>query len=273
MKEKRVVARGALKPLTKLKTELPFQIQKMQLTLIDKIKHEGTDIMSFKFYRKDDKNYLNYKAGQFSIVDLGTKEDTKGQTRAFTIASSPTEEDVILISTRIRDTPFKQKLSKLEKGTPVRITGPEGDFVLPDDYSNRVVFLSGGIGVTPFRSMIGYATDKQLPLKITMFDANRNQANILYKDAFDTWAKLNKNLDIIYTISEEDEKSSASDWKGETGFIDKAMLTKYLTKYEINRSTFYICGPPAMLNAMYTLLAKEIKVPDDKIKTEEFSGY
>jgi ferredoxin-NADP reductase len=253
--------------------ELPSRPLKMQLTLLDKVKHEGTDIMSFKFFRKDDQNYLNYKAGQFAIVDLGTNEDKKGPTREFTIASSPTEKDVILISTRIRDTPFKQKLSKLEKGTSVKITAPEGDFVLPDDYSNRVVFLSGGIGVTPFRSMIGYATDKQLPLKMTMFDSNRNPANILYKDEFDSWTKLNRNLEIIYTITEEGEKSPSLDWKGERGFIDKAMLEKYLTKYELNHSTYYICGPPAMLNAMYKLLAKEIKVPDEKIKTEEFYGY
>lgn len=137
MKKARIVKEK--KPL-----ELPSRPIKMQLILLDKMKHEGTDIMSFKFFRKDDKNYLNYKAGQYSIVDLGTREDTKGPTRAFTIASSPTEKDVILISTRIRDTPFKQKLSKLEKGTSVRITGPEGDFTLPGDYSNRVVLLSGG---------------------------------------------------------------------------------------------------------------------------------
>lgn len=253
--------------------ELPASPVKMQLTLLEKVKLEGTDIMSFKLFRKDDNNYLNYNAGQFAIVDLGTKEDAKGPTRAFTIASSPTEKDVILISTRIRDTPFKQKLSKLEKGTLVRITGPDGDFVLPYEYSNRVVFISGGIGVTPFRSMAKYATDKQLPLKITMFDSNRNQANILYKEEFDSWAKLNKNLEIIYTITEEAEKSPSSDWKGETGFIDKAMLLRYLSKNELNHSTFFLCGPPAMLNAMYKLLVKEIKVPDDKIKTEEFSGY
>ena len=245
----------------------------MHLTLLDKVKHQGTDIMSFKFFRKDGKNYLNYIAGQYAIVDLGTKEDKKGPTREFTIASSPTEKDVILISTRIRDTPFKQKLSKLEKGASVKITGPQGDFILPDNYSNRLVFLSGGIGVTPFRSMIAYATDKQLPLKITMFDSNRNRANILYKEEFDGWAKLNKNLEIIHTITEEGEKSPSLDWKGERGFIDKAMLTRYLTKYELNHSTFYLCGPPAMLNAMYKLLVKEIKIPDDKIKTEEFYGY
>ena len=78
--------------------------------------------------------------------------------------------------------------------------------MLHDDYSKPAIFLSGGIGVTPFRSMIKYATDKQLPLKITMFDSNRNQRNILYKDEFDKWVVQNQNLKIVYTITEEEKK-------------------------------------------------------------------
>jgi ferredoxin-NADP reductase/nitrite reductase/ring-hydroxylating ferredoxin subunit len=256
---------------------LPPQPLKLQLRLVEKVSHEGTDVMSFKFSRSDDQNYLNYKAGQYSIVDLGTKEDPKGPIRSFTISSSPTEKDYILITTRIRDTPFKQKLSKLEKGTAVKITAPAGEFTLPQDYSEPVVFLSGGIGVTPFRSMIKYATDKQLPLKITMFDSNRNQSNILYKEEFESWAGLNKNLKIVYTITEEEGEtlpsSTALEWKGEKGRIDKSMLARYLSKNEMNDSIFYICGPSAMLNAMQKLLSEEIRIPADRIKVEEFIGY
>lgn len=183
---------------------VPARPLKLELKLVQKESYEGTDIMSFRFSRGDDKNHLNYRAGQYSVLDLGTKEDSKGPTRSFTIASSPTEKDAILITTRIRDTPFKQKLSKLEEGTAVKITAPVGRFTLPEDRSKSVVFLSGGIGVTPFRSMIKYATDKELPLKITMFDSNRNQSNILYKDEFDKCVKVNKNLRIIYTIAGEE---------------------------------------------------------------------
>ena len=86
-----------------------------------------------------------------------------------------------MISTRIRDSPYKQKLSALEEGTKVKVRGPEGQFVLHDDYSKPAVFLSGGIGVTPFRSMIKYTTDLQQPRKIIMFDSNRNKENILFK--------------------------------------------------------------------------------------------
>ena len=250
---------------------------KMQLKLLDKVSHKGTDIMSFRFSRSDSENHLNYRAGQYSIIDLSTREDPKGPIRSFTIASSPTEKDSVMITTRIRDTPFKQKLSRLDAGTVVKITAPAGDFTLSEDYSKPVVFLSGGIGVTPFRSMIKYAADRQLPLKITMFDSNRNHANILYKDEFDSWAKLNKNLKIVYTITEEEAEnlpsSATSEWKGEKGLIDKAMLTRHLNKDQLNDSIFYICGPPAMLNAMQKLLSEQIGVSGDKIRIEEFTGY
>src|SRR5205807_1430520 len=148
-------------------------------------------------------------------------------------------------STRIRDSPYKKRLSTLEHGAKVKVRGPEGQFVLHQDYSKAAVFLSGGIGVTPFRTMIKYATDKQLPLKIVMFDSNRNRDNILFRKEFDEWANVNKNLKIIYTISEEDQHGSQSpsssssssssstdrtdtDWKGEYGRIDKAMILKYV---------------------------------------------
>jgi ferredoxin-NADP reductase len=86
-----------------------------------------------------------------------------------------------MIPTRIRDTPYKKRLSSLEKGAIVKVRGPQGKFVLHEDFSKPAVFLSGGIGVTPFRSIIKHATDKQLSIKIVMFDSNRNQEDILFK--------------------------------------------------------------------------------------------
>jgi ferredoxin-NADP reductase/nitrite reductase/ring-hydroxylating ferredoxin subunit len=262
-----------------------------ELTLLEKKKIEGTDIMSFKFSKEgireegepgNIKRSLDYTAGQYAYFDIGeVKDDLKGPIRHFTIASSPTE-DFIMISTRIRDTPYKKRLSSIEEGVRVKVRGPEGKFVLHEDYSKAAVFLSGGIGVTPFRSIIKYATDKQLPVKIVMFDSNRNKQNILYKKEFDEWANANKNLRLVYTITEDEDRgqqstssSSSSAWKGERGRIDREMLTKHLTSndYDINRSIFYVCGPPAMLNAMKKTLENELKITKDRIKVEEFTGY
>jgi glycine betaine catabolism B len=254
----------------------------LELTLLEKDKVEGTDVMSFKFSRQNDqvenKIVFDYTAGQFAFFDIGeVYDDPKGPIRHFTISSSPTE-NFIMFSTRIRDSPYKKRLSTLEEDAKVKVRGPEGQFVLHQDYSKPAVFLSGGIGVTPFRSMIKYATDKQLPTRITMFDSNRNRSNILFKKEFDDWAGISKNLKIIYTISEDDQNEQSissieNDWKGEYGRINKAMILKYLDTNVLDNSIFYICGPPGMLKAMQALLQEELNIPKDRIKIEEFTGY
>jgi ferredoxin-NADP reductase/nitrite reductase/ring-hydroxylating ferredoxin subunit len=258
-------------------------LPQIELTLLEKDKIEDTDVTSFKFSKQnvqgggEDKiTPLNYTAGQFAFFDIGgVYNDPKGPIRHFTISSSPTE-NFIMFSTRIRESPYKKRLSTLEEGSRVKVRGPEGQFILHEDYSKPAVFLSGGIGVTPFRSMIKYATDKQLPLKIVMFDSNRNRENILFNKEFDEWTKINKNLKIIYTISEDEQQpssSTANDWKGEYGRIDKAMILKYLDTNMLDNSVFYICGPPSMLKAMESLLQDNLEIPKERIKVEEFTGY
>ena len=265
---------------------------RFNLRLLEKQKVEGTDIMSFKFAKQEGeeqqqqgqngKKRLEYSAGQFAFFDIGdVYNDPEGPIRHFTITSSPTE-DFIMISTRIRDTPYKKRLSSLEENTTiVKVRGPEGKFTLHEDYSRPAVFLSGGIGVTPFRSMIKCATDKQLPIKIIMFDSNRNQKNILYKKEFDECANMNKNLKVVYSITEEEggeeqpaQTSSPSiAWNGERGRIDKAMITRYLSDEDIKDSIFYICGPPGMVKAMQNLIQNELQIQKENIKIEEFTGY
>jgi ferredoxin-NADP reductase/nitrite reductase/ring-hydroxylating ferredoxin subunit len=253
-----------------------------ELTLLEKQEHKDTDVMSLKFGKQDNvsHNILNYKAGQYAFFDIGgVNNDSKGPVRHFSLASSPTEEE-IMISTRIRDTPYKKRLSSLKIGSKAKVSKPLGKFVLHDDYSKPAVLLSGGIGVTPFRSMIKYATDKQLPMSIVLFDSNRNVPNTLYKEKFDECLNRNKNLKIVYTITEKEDDNQTSsaidvskEWKGERGRIDKAMLTKYLNDNEITNSIFYICGPPNMVNAMKELLQEGLQIPKDRIRIEEFTGY
>jgi glycine betaine catabolism B len=268
-----------IKPRGKIKSQPPSEIE-----LLEKIKVDGTDIMSFKFSKQSNElqgrqeaALSDYTAGQFAFFDIGgVNSDPKGPIRHFTISSSPTE-DFIMFTTRIRDSPYKKRLSELKEGAKVKVRGPEGQFVLHDDYSKPAVFLSGGIGVTPFRSMIKSVIDKQLPLKIIMFDSNRDSDNILFKKEFDEWIKLSKDLKIIYTVSEDkhdiDQSYVNNGWKGEYGRINKAMILKYLDDTLLNNSIFYICGPPGMLKAMQSLLQGELEISKEKIKMEEFTGY
>jgi glycine betaine catabolism B len=264
-----------------IKKEGKSKSNQLELTLTKKDKVEGTDVMSFKFNKQNDglenKILFDYTAGQFAFFDIGeVYNDPKGPIRHFTISSSPTE-NFIMFSTRIRDSPYKKRLSTLQEGAKVKVRGPEGQFVLHQDYSKPAVFLSGGIGVTPFRSMIKYATDRQLPTRIIMFDSNRDRGNILFRKDFDDWEKVNKNLKIIYTIDENEQHkqslSTANDWKGEYGRINKAMISKYIDTNVLNNSIFYICGPPGMLKAMQALLQEDLNIPKERIKVEEFTGY
>jgi ferredoxin-NADP reductase/nitrite reductase/ring-hydroxylating ferredoxin subunit len=251
------------------------KLNEFELSLLEKQKYNETDVMSFKFSKQDieQKKELDYISGQYAFFDIGgVYNDPEGPLRHFTIASSPTE-NFIMISTRIRDTPYKKRLSSLEEEkAKVKVRGPMGKFILHEDYSKPAVLLSGGIGVTPFRSMIKYATDKQLPIKIVMFDSNRDEANILYKNEFDECLKTNKNLKIICTITGEGQPPLGH-WEGEAGRIDKTMITKYVSEDELNKSIFYICGPPAMLNALQNILNEKLKISKDRVKIEEFTGY
>jgi glycine betaine catabolism B len=256
--------------------------EKDEFTLLEKHEYRNTDTMSFKFgnHHNISQNVFNYIAGQFAIFDIGeVYNDPEGPVRDFSIASSPTEEE-IMISTRIRDTPYKKRLSSLEIGAKVKVSKPLGKFVLHDDNSKPAVLLSGGIGVTPFRSMIKYATDKQLPMSMVMFDSNKNISNILYKEEFDECLDKNQNLKIVYTITQkEDDRQATSaigvnkEWRGEIGRIDEMMITKYLNDNEIMNSIFYICGPPGMVDAMKKMLQERLLIPKDRIRIEEFTGY
>jgi NAD(P)H-flavin reductase len=130
--------------------------------------------------------------------------------------------------------------------------------------------------------MIKYATDMKLQLKIIMFDSNKNKENILFKKEFDELANLNNNINIIYTLTEENsqeqqqqkpQSSTMNLWKWEFGRIDKAMILKYVDNTTIKNSLFYICGPPVMLKSMKSIICEELKIPEDNIKVEEFTGY
>lgn len=243
---------------------------KVSLELVSKEKLQETDIMTFKLSR----DKVDFAAGQYAFFKLdGISGDAKGPVRHFSIASSPTEQGYLIISTRIRDTPYKQKLASLQEGNEILAWGPQGEFVLHDDHLTPAVFLSGGIGVTPFRSMIKYATDRQLPLKITMFDSNKNEQGILYKGEFDRWAGQNKNFKVVYTLTEEEHRQRSASWAGEYGRISKEMIEKHLPDGEAAKAVYYICGPPGMLKAMQKLLQEELRIPRERMKIESFTGY
>ncbi len=153
-------------------------------------------------------------------------------------------------------------------GTEVSLDAPHGSLTLHSDARIPTVFLSGGIGVTPVRSIVLQATHEKLPHKIILFDSNRRPEDSAFLDELAEAQKKNPNFTLVGTMTGM-EKSSKT-WGGETGFVTKAMLIKSV--HDLSLPIFYISGPPAMVAAMRKIL-DDSGVKNDKIRTEEFSGY
>ena len=241
----------------------------MKLKLIEKNQNVPDDTVSFKLERRDKNgNFIKYKPGQFITLDMNTKKDEKGPSRCLSLSSSPSES-FLMVTTKIRDSLFKQKLESMSPGSDLSVKSLEGKFTFPEDKTKDLVFISGGIGVTPFRSMLKYSVDMSLPTNILMFDSNKSPDQILFKEEFDQWEKMNKNLKIVYTLTEH----TPSRWWGEVGRIDEKMLRKYISAGKIENSVFYICGPPKMVEEIKKILKEDLKIDENDIITEQFSGY
>jgi len=153
-------------------------------------------------------------------------------------------------------------------GLQVKIDGPGGSFVLHRKSEKPAVFLAGGIGITPFLSIIRQAVHDQSPHHMYLFYSNRRPEDAAFLDLLSEATKQNPNFHLIATMTETDK--SHREWRGETGFINKDMLTKHLPS--LQGPIYYLAGPPAMVAAMRSMLI-EAGVDEDDIRTEEFSGY
>lgn len=212
---------------------------------------------------------FDFKAGQTIDVTLVNPPETddEGNIRTFSIASAP-HEGQLMVATRMRDTAFKRVLNSVPLGTDVKIEGPFGSMTLHNKTDRPAVMLAGGIGITPFRSIILDVANKKLPHKIFLFYSNRRPEDAVFLDEMKKAENQNKDFKLITTMTEM-EKSKES-WRGETGHINKEMLAKYID--DPAKPIYYIAGPPQMAAAM-KLMLNQADMNDDDIRMEEFAGY
>lgn len=212
---------------------------------------------------------FSFKAGQFGDFTLidPPETDFEGNTRGFSLTSAPYEND-LMFATRMRDTAFKRVLRTVEIGTEITLDAPYGSFTLHNNPRIPAVFLTGGIGITPVRSIVLQAVHDNLPHKILLFYSNRRPEDSAFLNELKEAQEMDPNYLFVGTMTEM-EKSSEK-WGGETGHINKAMLVKYID--DLTLPIYYIAGPAALVSAMRKTL-NEAGVDDDNIRTEEFSGY
>jgi ferredoxin-NADP reductase len=225
---------------------------------------EGT--MAFYFEKP---NGFEFRAGQAIDVTLldPPETDSEGNIRTFSIASSPFE-DGLMIATRMRDSAFKRVLKSMPLGTPVKIDGPSGSLTLHKNSSRPAVFLAGGIGITPFLSILGQAAHDRLPHQLYLFYSNRRPEDAPFLDTLNELQKTNPKFRFVPTMTEIGK--SHQKWIGQTGFIDSSMLAKAVSS--LQGPIYYIAGPPAMVAAMRQMIVAA-GADEDDMRTEEFSGY
>ena len=185
--------------------------------------------------------------GQFIEIHLG-----KNPIYSFSLASSPKEKD-LMITTRMRPSEFKNKLNGLKIGNRIKIDGPFGQFTLHENKNTLAVFLAGGIGVTPFHSMIKDSLNR----KITLFHSNRNKKDAPFLEELKKMEDKNFKLVSVFT-KENNER------------IDSKMLKKNIKNWR--KAIFYAVGSTGFVQSMVNLLS-EMKIKPENIKTENFSGY
>jgi ferredoxin-NADP reductase len=222
--------------------------------------------MSFRFTKPQG---WSYRAGQFVDITLldPPETDAEGNLRGFSISSAP-REDVITITTRLRDTAFKRVLQSVPLGTLVKMEGPFGDLRL-HHAARPAVLLAGGIGITPFRSiLVETIGGGPLPYPVVVFHANRRREDAAFGDEFRSLARTDPNLKFVPTMTAMSESEHA--WDGERGHIDAAMLGRHLNG--LVDPIYYIAGPPGMVQALRGMLIAA-GVDEDDVRIEEFTGY
>ena len=225
---------------------------------------EGT--MSFRFEKPSG---WNFKAGQYLDMTLldPPETDSEGNVRSFSIASAP-QEETLMVATRMRDTAFKRVLRTMPFETAVRIEGPSGDLILQNDVTRTAVFLAGGIGITPFRSIVHWAAKEKSQNRIVLFYSNRRPEDAPFLAELQSLERDNPKYKLIGSMTEMEK--SHRPWTGETGLIDQEMLGRHLKGAA--SPIYYIAGPPAMVKGLHEMLSKT-GVNDDDIRAEEFAGY
>jgi len=216
---------------------------------------------------------FRFNAGQHIRMTLinPPETDTEGNSRFFTMASTPQEPDLVF-AMRMRDTAFKRVLSSKQVGEKVLIEilleSPHGSFVLHENASKPAVFIAGGIGIVPAYSMIKDAVQRKLTHKVFLFYSNRRPEDTPYLNELKNLARQNPSFLLIATMTKAEK--SAQTWQGENGYINRTMLEKYVD--DLRSPIYYIAGLPEMVNGMQAMLA-EVAVNKNNIRAEEFAGF
>jgi ferredoxin-NADP reductase len=226
---------------------------------------EAAEVMSFVFDLAG--QTYEYLPGQYAVYELDELSfpDDRGKKRHFTISSSPSEKGIIMFTTRLRGSGFKETLRHAPLGYELTVSSARGSFVLPAGEARRHVFIAGGIGITPYRSILRYAADTQTPLQVRMLYFNRLPSHIVFGRELEEIARRIPTFSLVCVVDGPDE-----DWKGERGELSESMIRRYVP--ELDQALFWLSGPPQAVGAFRKVL-EQTGIREEAIRLENFMGY
>ncbi len=228
-------------------------------TTVKEIVPRTFDTTSFRFPRPAG---FDFKPGQYMFVTV--KVGDNELMHPFSISSSPTDADLIEFTKKLTTSEYSNRLRTMKTGDWARIDGPYGKFTCECEFE-KILFLAGGIGITPFYSIVKFCTDKHLPTSLILFYGSRNEEEIAFKHELDSMEKNNTNLRVIYVLNEP-----PPGWTGKTGFVTPDMIKQEAPDFKDR--IFYACGPPGMVTAMEKLVAT-LGLPEAQLRLERFVGH
>lgn len=229
--------------------------------IFDHSAQEAPNITTFWFKPE---RPMQYTAGQYTELYLRhDNPDERGEKHWFTLSSAPGHE-MVSITTKYagddKSSTFKKALFNLQPGTEVNLAEAMGDFVLPKDTSVPLVFVAGGIGLTPFHSMFEWLADNNEHRDITFVYGVRNEDEIIFQDTF---ARAGVHATII--VSDPTDA-----WGGERGRLSADVILG-LTKPS-DRTLLYMSGPEPMIESLESDMQKA-GVDKRQLVTDFFPGY
>ena len=168
----------------------------------------------------------------------------------------------------MRDSAFKRALKSLPIGAPAQLDGPFGSLTLHNNRARPAVFIAGGIGITPFMSILRQAARDQLPHALLLLYSNRRPEDAAFLSELQELERQNKRFRLIATMTQMNK--SGQPWDGETHMIDEELVKK--VSRDLSAPIYYVARPPAMIEAVRQTLNRA-GVDDDHIRSEDFLGY
>jgi ferredoxin-NADP reductase len=234
-----------------------------RLAAVDRV---ADDAAAFTFELPQVMDFVPGQNCDFTLINP-RYEDDEGSVRTFTIASSPADQPRLTVATRLTGSAFKRSLIDMGPGAEVDIDGPAGSFTLRHNAGQQAVFMAGGIGITPFHSILKDASERQLPLRFVLLYANRTPGSTAFLAELEARKRQLHQFVLAPTV---DEVPAGAKWDYERGRIDAAFVSRHVV--DVSMAMFYVAGPEAFVAAMSPVL-EEAGADPFSITTEEFPGY